>query len=83
MVSESITTVKPGRTLVNAKQRFFRPHIDRNVGSAKLNSVKSVAGSLLNLDISGDGCDGHDTNVRGTEGHNDSDGIVGGNVGVD
>ena len=83
MVPESITAVKPGRTLVNAKQWFFRAHIDRNIGSAKLNRVKRVAGSLLDLDISRDRRDGHDTDVRGTESHDDRDSIVGGNVGVD
>ena len=57
--------------------------IDWNVGSAEFNGIERVARGLLNFDISGDRRDCDQANFRGAESHDERDGIVRGNVGVD
>jgi hypothetical protein len=50
---------------------------------AEFNRIKRVPSGLLNSDISSDRRDGDDPDFWGTESHDESDGIIRGNVGVD
>ena len=82
MFSQPIAAMKPGSTLIFAQQWFGGAGVNRDIGATEFNCVERVAGRLLNLDIAGYGGDRGDADVGSTKSHDESDGIVGGGVGI-
>jgi hypothetical protein len=68
---------------MGAEQWLFSSRIDRDVGSTEFNCVQRVPGGLLNSDVSGDRRDRDNADFRGAEGHDESDRIIGGGIGID
>ena len=83
MVAKSVTAVEPGRTLMLAAQWLFSANKDRDAGTAELRRVERITCGLLHLDISSNGGDGDDADIWSTQGHNQRDGVIRGNIGVD
>ena len=82
VISQPVLAVKPGCTLMGTLQRLFSAGKDRDAGSAEFRGVEGVASGLLNLDISRHGGDRDHAYVGSAESHNEGDGVVGGDVGV-
>ena len=82
-IGEAVFAVEPVGGRVGASERFFGADEDGDWRVAEFGDVKGVAGGLRDGDVSGDGGDGADVDVRMTESHEKGDGVVGGGVGVD
>jgi hypothetical protein len=83
VISKAVATMEPGRVLMGTKQRLASSRIDRDFGPAEFNGIERVAGGLLYFDISRDRCDRYHADVGGAESHDQSHGVIRGNVGVD
>src|SRR5215475_9455645 len=75
--------MEPVGGLVRACERFSSAGVDGSVGVAELGDVESVACGLVDGNVACDGGDGADVDMGMTESHDESDGVVGGCVGVD
>lgn len=82
MVSQAIAAVEPVGGLVRSIQRFLRAHEHGNVRVAKFRRVQRIAGGLLNGDVSRDGGNRQHADLRRAQRHDQSDGVIGGGVGV-
>jgi hypothetical protein len=65
------------------KQWLFSPSIDWDLRSTKFNRIERVTRGLLNVDISGDCRDRHNAHFGSAESHDESYGVIRGNVGID
>src|SRR3954453_18602707 len=83
VISESVASVKPGCILIRTHRRFCCTRVHRNTGSAKLNSVESIARGLLEMDVPGHPRDRGDLYVGRAQCHYQSHCIVGSSVCVD
>ena len=83
VIPQPVAAMKPGRTLVDALQRFFSATKNRDVGSAEFHGIEGVARCLLDFDISRYGCDRDHPDFGSAKGHDDGHRVVGGYVGVD
>jgi hypothetical protein len=64
VVSKTVATVEPGGALVGSQQRLTSADVDRNFSLAEFNGVKGVSSGLPDVDISRDGSDTSDSDIR-------------------
>jgi hypothetical protein len=83
VISETVMAMKPGCALMCTQEWFLGAYVDGNMSSAEFSSVECVLSCLSHAHIAGDSRDGEDTNVGESKGHDESDGVIGGNVGID
>ena len=83
MVPQPVGPVKPSRILIGTKQRFCRAREDRDIRAAKFHRIESVARRLFEVHVSGHHGDRGDTDVGGTQSHDEGDHVVGSCVGID
>ena len=83
MIAQSVIAVKPCGASDARVAVLAGSGIDRNAGAAEFSGVKSVTGSLLNLDVAGDDGDGRHRHVWRPQTHDKSDGVIGCNIGID
>jgi len=83
MVAEAIFAVEPAGGGEFAEERTGGAGENRNIGAADFGGVEGVTYGLRERDVAGDDGDGGDANFARAEGHDESDSVVGGGVGVD
>ena len=66
-----------------AMQWLFSPDKDWRAGPAEFHRVERITRGLLNIDVSGNGCNGDDADVGSAQSHNQRNGVIGSNVGID
>ena len=87
MISEAIAAMKPGCILIRAQERLVGSDVNRCVRAAyfsrKLNGVESIPRRLQYGDISSNGRDRDNSNVRRAQRHDERDRVIGCGVGID
>jgi hypothetical protein len=68
---------------MDAEEWLVSPRIDGDVGCAEFHRVQRVSCGLLNFDISRDIGDRDHADFRSAQSHDERDGVVRSNVGVD
>src|SRR5216683_3331955 len=82
MITQAIAAMEPVRGLVRAMERFFRTRENGNIRAAKFGRVKRVARGLLNGDVSCNRGNRQHAHLGRTQGHDQSNGVVGSGVGI-
>jgi hypothetical protein len=62
---------------------MLRAGIRRHIGSAQFGGIQGVAGRLRDGYVAGNNSDGTHVHVGRAQGHDQSDSVVGGGIGID